>query len=192
MILGLYNSIISAVREECDVKKLLVILVALFVGLVSVNAMTESELEAKLTKRYTVNGLIWEATDSQKVLIKRYLDQYDVSSADADYIASKLDAAITVIKNSGVKELKKLSKADKDKIIAYVADVSANTSVKAAIVKGYLEVYVPGTNEIFAKEEINPKNGDVVQTSSSLTIAIAGVVSVLGIAVAVKKLKANA
>ena len=173
-------------------KKLLVVIIALFVGLVSVNAMTESELEEKLTKAYNVNGVVWQATDSQKVLVKRYLDQYEVSSADADYIASKLDAAIAIIKNSGVKELKNLSKADKEKIIALVADVSANTSVKAAIIKGNLVVYVPGTNDVFAKEEISPKNGDVVQTSSNLTIAIAGVISVLGIAVAVRKLRANA
>ncbi len=173
-------------------KKILVVLVALFIGLVSVNAMTESELEEKLTKQYTANGLTWEATDSQKVLVRRYLDQYEVSSADADYIASKLDAAIAIIKNSGVKDLKNLSRADKDKIIALVADVSANTSVKAAIIKGDLVVYVPNTNDVFAKEEINPKNGDVVQTNSNLTIAIAGVISVLGVAVAVRKIRANA
>ena len=65
-------------------KKVMFLLVALFIGLVSVNAMTESELEAKLTKSYTVNGSTFKASDSQKVLIKRYLDQYEVSSSDAD------------------------------------------------------------------------------------------------------------
>ena len=173
-------------------KKIVLLFVALFIGMLSVNAMTESELEEKLTKGYTANGVTFQATDSQKVELKRYLDQYDVSSADCDYIASKLDEAIAIVKASGVKDLYKLSRADKDKIIALLADVSANTSVKAAIVKGYLVVYVPDTNEVFSKDQIFPKNGDIAQTSSGLTIAIAGVISVLGVAVALRKLKANA
>lgn len=173
-------------------KKIMFFLVALFVGLVSVNAMTESALEEKLTKKYTVNGVVWEATDSQKVLVKRYLDQYEVSSADCDYIAGKFDEAMAIVKASGVKDLYKLSRADKDKIIALVADVSANTSVKASITKGTLVVYVPGTSDIFAKEQIFPKNGDVVQTSDSLTISIAGLISVVGIAIALRKIRANA
>ena len=175
-------------------KKLVLFLLALFVGVLSVNAMSESELEAKLTKQYTVNGVVYQATDNQKVLIKRYLDQYEVSSSDADFIAAKLDEALAVIKASGVKDVKNLSTADKNKIIALVNEVSTKTSVDAAIVKGYLVVYVPGTNkgDVFAKEEVRPKNGDVVQTSSKATIAVAGLISILGIAVAVKKLGANA
>jgi hypothetical protein len=173
-------------------KKIVVFLMALFVGLVTVNAMTESELETKLTKQYTMNGVIFEATDSQKVLVKRYLDQYEVSSADCDYIAKKFDEAMEIVKASGVKDLYKLSRADKDKIIALVADVSANTSVTASIVKGTLVVYVPGTSDVFAKEQIFPKNGDVVQTSGNVTIAVAGLVSVLGLAIALRKLRANA
>ena len=173
-------------------KKLVLVLIALFVGLVSVNAMTESELEEKLTAKYTVNGVVWEATDNQKELVKRYLKEYEVSSTDADYISGKMDAAMNIVKNSGVTNLYKLSRTDKDKIIALVADISANTSVKAAITKGYLVVYAPGTDNEYAKEQIFPKNGDVVQTSSTATVAIAGIISVLGVAVALRKLKANA
>ena len=173
-------------------KKIMFFLVALFIGLVSVSAMTESELEEKLTKKYTVNGVVWEATDSQKVLCKRYLDQYEVSSKDADYISDKFDEAMAIIKASGVTNLYKLSRADKDKIIALVADVSANTSVKASITKGTLVVYVPGSSDVFAKEQIFPKNGAVVQTSDNVTIAVAGLVSVLGIAIALRKIRANA
>ena len=109
-----------------------------------------------------------------------------------DYISGKIDEAIAIIKASGVKDLYKLFLSDKDKIIALVADISANTSVKASITKGYLVIYVPGTSDIFAKEQIFPKNGDVVQTSDNLTIAVAGLVSILGIAVALRKLRANA
>jgi hypothetical protein len=173
-------------------KKVMFLLVALFIGLVSVNAMTESELEAKLTKSYTVNGSTFKASDSQKVLIKRYLDQYEVSSSDADYISGKLDEAKNILQASGKGSFYDLSRADKDKIIALCADVSSNTSVKVTINKGKLVVYVPGTNDVFYQTPVNPVNGDIVQTNDNLTVAVAGIISVLGIAIAVRKLRANA
>ena len=182
-------------------KKIMFFLVALFIGLVSVNAMTESELEAKLTKSYTINGSTFKASDSQKVLIKRYLDQYEVSSSDADYISGKLDEAKNILQASGKGSFYDLSRADKDKIIALCADVSSNTSVdivekectvNITINKGKLVVYVPGTNDVFYQTPVNPVNGDVVQTNDNLTVAVAGLISVLGVAIAVRKIRANA
>ena len=85
-----------------------------------------------------------------------------------------------------------MSKADKQKVVALVSDVATNTSVKAAIVKNNLVVYKPGTNDIFYETPINPINGDIVQTSRGLTVVIAGLISAIGIAIALKKVKANA
>ena len=79
-----------------------------------------------------------------------------------------------------------------DKIIALCADVSSNTSVKVTINKGKLVVYVPGTNDVFYQTPVNPVNGDVVQTNDNLTVAVAGLISVLGVAIAVRKIRANA
>ena len=67
-------------------------------GLSSVHAMTEDELFSKLTQSYKVNGVTFQVTDSQKTLIERYLKQYDVSSEDADYIVSKMEAVFNVLK----------------------------------------------------------------------------------------------
>ncbi len=173
-------------------KRIMFFLVTLFVGIISVNAMTESELEAKLTKSYTINGATFKASDSQKVLIKRYLDQYEVTNNEADYISNKIDEAKNILQASGKGSFNNLSRADKDKIIALCTDISSNTSVKVTINKGKLVVYVPGTNDIFYSAPVNPANGDVVQTSDTLTVAIAGVISVLGIAIAVRKIRANA
>lgn len=173
-------------------KKILVFVFALFIGIVSVNAMSEKELKTKLTESKTVNGATFKASDSQKTAIEQYLNQYEVSSSDADYIVSKLNEAFNILKASGKSSFYSMSKADKNKIIALVSDVATHTSVKVAIVKGNLVVYKPGTNEIFYETPVNPVNGDIVQTSRGLTVAIAGIISAIGIAIALRKIKVNA
>ncbi|MBQ9023917.1 MAG: hypothetical protein IJ105_01695 [Bacilli bacterium] len=173
-------------------KKLLVFLFVAFISITSVSAMSEDELKTKLTDTYKVNGATYKASDSQKTAIKQYLNQYEVSSSDADYIVSKLNEALDILKNSGKTRFYDMTKSDKNKIIALVSDVATNTSVKVAIVKGNLVVYKPGTSDIFYETPINPVNGDIVQTSRGLTVAIAGVISAIGIAIALRKVKVNA
>ena len=171
-------------------KKLAVFFVALFVGMISVNAISSSDLEAKLSKKYVINGSRFEATDAQKNVIRSYVKQYKLSDEDAEYISKKIDVVMDILKASGKKSFYNLSSADKKKIIDIVADVTANTSVKLAIAKKYLVIYKPGTNEVFHKEPIYPReNGDIEQTNRSLSIAVAGLISLAGLAVAVKKIK---
>ena len=170
-------------------KKCLVLLMALVFGLTSVSAMTEDELKEKLTQSYEVNGVVFKANDQQKTMIERYLEQYDVSSADADLIYSKLQAAFDILRASGKKSFYNLSSSDKNRIVALVGDVSANTSVNAAIVDGNLVVYVPGTpnGSVFYKAPVNP----IAQTDSNRSVIVAGLglISLLGLALAFRKIK---
>lgn len=170
-------------------KLLLVIALVLAFGVTKTYAITESELYSKLTQEYEVNGVKFKATDAQKNLIKQYLDQYEVSSGDADYIVSKLEETFGILRNSGKKSFYDLSSSDKQTIIAIVADVSANTSLDCAIVDGELVVYQPDTNktEVFYEAPVNP----IAQTDSTSTIVIAslGLVSLLGIGLALYKVK---
>ena len=170
-------------------KLLLVIALVLAFGVTKTYAITESELYSKLTQKYEVNGVTFEATDSQKTLIERYLDQYEVSSADADYIVSKLEEAFNVLKESGKTSFYDLSSSDKQDVIALVADVSSSTSLDCAIVDGELVVYVPNTSkaEVFYDAPVNP----IAQTDSTSTMVIAGLglVSLLGIGLALYKVK---
>ena len=168
-------------------KKLLVFLVALTFGFSTVNAMTEAELKEKLTQSYTVNGSTFKATDQEKTLIERYLNQYEVSSNDADYVVEKLNAVFDILKNSGKKTFQELSSTDKQRIVDIVADVSRSTDFDCAIVDGKFIVYVPNTNrgEKFYVTPVKP----IAQTNRDLLIAGLGVISVLGIALAFKKVK---
>ena len=173
-------------------KKVLVFIFALFISITSVSAMSEAKLKEKLTATYKVNGSTFKASDAQKTALDQYLSQYTISSSDADYIAGKVDEAFDVLKNSGKKSFYDMKKADKDKVIALVSDVATHTSVKAAIVKNNLVIYKQGSTDIFYETPINPVNGDIVQTSRGLTVAIAGIVSAIGIVIALLVVKNKA
>ena len=169
-------------------RKLLTVVMAtaLFAGIANVNAMTESELQSKLTSTYTINGNKVSLTSSEKALVERYLKAEDISSTDADYIASKIDEAINILKNSGedVSNFKKLSASTKDKLKALVSDVSANTSVKATVVGGEVRIY-DSNGKLFA--EISSL---VKQTGASYTVAvIASIITILGAALVLVEAK---
>lgn len=181
-------------------KKVIVFLATLCIGLVSVSAMSESELRTKLTQSYSANGASFAANSEQVNLIDQYLKNYDISSADADYISSKIDEAMNILRNSGKQSFYALSKADKDRVKGLVADVSANTGVKATISKGNLYVCnykstscVPGSSNVFYSTPVNPSgNGSIRTTSAGMTVAATGLVSIAGAALAIKKAKENA
>ena len=171
---------------------LLVIVVTFLFGLSSVYAMTEDELFSKLTQSYKVNGVTFQVTDSQKTLIERYLKQYDVSSEDADYVVSKMEAVFNVLKESGKKSFYDLSYNDKQRIISLVADVANHTSVDVAIVSGELVVYVPGSqkSEVFYQAPVVPnENGEITQTNRTLVFAGLGLFTAIGISLAFRKMK---
>ncbi len=160
----------------------------LLVGTLNVNAMSKDELKAKLTKAYTINGATFQATSDQKVEIERYLSQNNVSESDADYIASKIDEAVAIIERGNANSFEKLTKAEKNEIKALLTEVSNNTSVKVTAVKNGVKVYnLDGT--VFTVVTASK----VKYTDTYMIIALAGVVSIIGIAVIARKMKkANA
>ena len=173
-------------------KRFLILIVLFIVGIVNVKAITESELLDRLTKSYTVNGATFRATDEQKVLIERYLNQYEVSETDADYIVGKLEEVFDILRKSGKTSFYKLSTSEKSKIVSLVADVASNTSVDCAIVDGKLVVYVPGSNrsEVFYETPVNPtKIGKITQTNRTVVIAGFGMFAVIGMALALRKIR---
>lgn len=116
----------------------------MLIAVIHVNAMSESELLTKFTSSYDINGYKFHLSESDKVLVKRYLDENEVSAKDADYIAGKIDEAIKILRDSGVTDLSNLSKlpsSTKSKLKALVTDIASNTSVKATVNKGAVVIY---------------------------------------------------
>ena len=171
------------------------ILMTLFVCVlfltVGVKAMSEKDLLSKFTASYDINGNTFQLSESDKVLAKRYLDENEISSKDCDYIAGKVDEAISLMRKSGVKDFSDFSKLPaslKKDLKKLVQDVASNTSVKATVTKGKVVIYnADGT--VFAEMTKLVKN-----TGSEFQIIplVALFVSVVGIAIVYKNVKANA
>ena len=172
-------------------RKIFTILLVFTLFLTGASAMSESDLLAKLTASYDINGFTFQLSGGDKALAKRYLDENEVSSKDADYIAGKIDEAISLMRKSGVKDFSDFSKLPsslKSSLKKLVQDVASNTSVKATVTKGKVVIYnADGT--VFAEMSKLVKN-----TGSEFEIIplVALFVSVVGIVLVYKNVKANA
>lgn len=169
----------------------LFLIINIVIGVAGVKAMSESQLLAKFTATYEINGYNFQLTDGDKNLARRYLDLYEVSEKDCDYIAGKIDQAVSEMRKSGVKDFSdfgKLPKSLKNVLKQLVLDVAANTSVKATVKNGKVVIFNPdGT--VFAEISKLVKN-----TSSNLNIiaSVALLVTAVGTVLIVRNVKANA
>lgn len=151
----------------------------------NVNAMTESELEAKLTATYTINGHEFSLKDTEKVLVEEYLAANEISEEDADYIAAKVDEAIQILEDANVSNIDALSNGNKNKLVALVSDISSNTAVKATVLSGG----VLSIQNIDGTEFARVTKSAIRQTGNNNIVLITGGISLLGIAIALGMLK---
>ena len=173
-------------------KKLSILLFAalLFVGVVRVNAMTEDELKDALTQTIEINGTKVSVDASTKAAIERYLKQYDVSSADADYINQRINTAISILKSEGQTDFKKLSANAKSRLKALVQEISDHTSVKATVTNGSVVVY--GTNgEVFYEVTDLVKQTGSTTTLTAMLAGISVLIVAAGACLVVKQVKEN-
>ena len=173
-------------------KGFLVFLAVLLLGLVNVYAANESDLLAKLSQGYVVDGETVKATDYQISEVERYLNKYEVSDEDCALIIQKIDEVYDLAKADKAKSFTELSSTNKSKVVSIVAEIKNQTSVKATLTEnGVLTIYESDGKTVFAKiadKDITKQTG-----SSNIVYLVASVVSVIGAVYIVKKAsKANA
>ena len=164
----------------------LLVIALLFVG-TNVIAMTESELAAKIKKTYVVDGVELKITAAQETELERYLNKYELSSEDADYISSKIDQAIAIAQNAKAKSFTELTSDEVAQMMTIVSEISDNTSVKATLTKGgKLTIYEQDGTTPFTI--ITDKDNGIQNTDNNyFIIVIASAISLLGIVVITKK-----
>lgn len=156
-----------------------VLVLAMFFVVTSVKAMTEDELYDALTQTIKINGVEVSVDETTKNHIKTYLNQFDVSSADADYINTRINKAIDILKSEGKTDFSKLSASAKSKLKALVVEINNNTSVKATVTNGAVVVYDNNGDEFFTVTDLVKQTGSSVTTTAilasiSLVIVAAG------------------
>ena len=88
---------------------LVALVITLMMSITNVSAMTKDELKTKLTKEYTINGATFKASASDIAQIERYLEQNNISEADADKISAKVDEAVSIIEAGNATKLEELT-----------------------------------------------------------------------------------
>ena len=174
-------------------KKLSYVLFAVLMvfGMTRVKAMTEDELYNALTQTIQINGEDWSVDASTKTYIQRYLNQYDVSSADADYINDRINTAISILQSEGTGDFKALSSSAKTRLKNLVSEISANTTVKASVTDGSLVVYEPGSSTVFYEVSRIVKQTGTESSTTALVAAISLVIVAIGSVLVVKQVKQN-
>ena len=135
----------------------ILMIVTIIVCMSTVQATSKEDLINYLASPHVVAGKTVQLSSSQMVKVKRYLDQYEITSEQANAIIGKAEQAIALMNKANVSNPKQLSKEDQNKLMSLVSQATSN-----------LELSV---NYNTTSEEISiSKDGkliDVVQTNQT-------------------------
>ena len=159
-------------------KKLLsvVLVLVMFFAVTTVKAMTEDELYDALTQTITVKGNKYAVDEATKNHARVYLNQFDVSSEDADYINVRINKAIDILKGAGTVDASKLSAGDKEDLKELVKEIRLHTSVNAEVTNGAVVIYDNNGDVFFEVTRLVKQTG--VETSTTAIIATISLVIV--------------
>lgn len=169
---------------------LMVLLLAVIslAGITNVYAMTEDELRAKGNQTFDINGTPADIPASYIKLFNDYLDTFEVSEADCEYIAGQIDYlyGVAVAKNiTNVVDLRKKAYAEVREV---AANVTANTKATVTV-NGNGVVTVSrydDPSKVFAKIEGNT----VAKNTGSVNLLyVAGIITLLGAGLLVYRVK---
>ena len=177
----------------------LVLVVAL--GFVSnVNAATEQELIDHVSKSYPVAGKNVRIRDEYINQLKQYLNEQEVSSANAQGIMDDFDAAVAIMQAGKVTDPTKLPKADRNRLMDLGRDAASRLGISVTYSNGKL-LLVDATGKELPSVDVKTalivdgqKSGKLRPTGNEYTVYVA----VSGLALAAlaiagfRKLKGNA
>lgn len=157
---------------------ILVLVAVAFMSVTNVSAMTEAELRTHVKSSYTVNGTTVTVPAEYIKQFEDYLDAFEISAEDCQFIADQLDYLRGVAQANGVKSASEFERKCAAEIKAAVSRVSANTGVKATVLSnGKLQVSKYNKpNETFVVVGTNI----ATNTGSASLLYIAGIITAIG------------
>lgn len=180
-------------RKLAAVALLLVMLIGVFAG--TVNAATESELLEYLSQEFKVGGETISISAEDKVKIERYLNENEVTAEQADSIIAKVDQVIAILEEAGETDLTKLSREDKDRIMAIANEAASVLGLTLSYDASTKTISVYKDGKLIESTSIaSETSGELVQTGSTgyVYVAILAVAIIAVVAVVTKKVRANA
>lgn len=175
-------------------KKVLVSAVVFFAILfiaTGVCAYTQQDLYNYLTKAHEINGQTYQLTEADKVKVERFLADNLVTDEQAAQIKAKADVAINYLEQQDVKDVTKLNKTEKEKLLSLANDAADVVGVSLTYNAGDKTVSVFKDGKLI--ESVSTNSNKLVQTGSSNYEYLVPVVALIAIATVVSmKRKANA
>ena len=169
---------------------IIALIIGLFVvGTISVKALNEAGLKEKLLQTIEVGGEKYSLSSSDKKIVETYLDQNDISDADATYIGEKVDAAISIIQGQKNVDFTNYPQSVKDELKAMVADISSKTNVKATLTKEGLTVKnADGSDTVITKLV---KQTGYETSKTAIIVAISFLIVAVGTGLVIKQVKTS-
>lgn len=164
-------------------KKTLTIAI-LFVAIImlatmGVNAATSATLADELYSKLSAYGL----TSADKVKIERYLADNNVTDEQANTILAKADEGIAIMKDNGVKDVKKLSKESQNELKSIANEAATTVGLTLNFSSNGVKVYNAEGKLI---ETITSTDGKLAYTGNSVnTVLVVASIAVIALAATV-------
>jgi len=152
-----------------------------------VNAMSESDLQAKMTKSYDINGTTWKVDGATEALIERYFAENIVTGDDCQYISDRIDEAVGILKSGTAKRVEDLSSRQKEQLKGLATKVTDNTQIKVTVEKGGIVTVYKVNGEQFAK--VTKDNVRYTNDNTIPFVMLASSISLIGIVVIARRMK---
>lgn len=159
----------------------------MLVGMTNVDAMTEAELQQKFETPIQVGDSTIRIPQYYLNLVADYLNQFEVTAEDCQYVADQMDILIKIAQNEGITTWDEFEKKHPDDIRRACANVSANTGIKATVLSnGKVSISKYNRpNEVFAIINVNL----LKNTGSANILYIAGIITLLGAGLLVSQVR---
>lgn len=169
---------------------ILMIAVLVF-GVVNVKALNEAGLKEKLFQEVKVGNKTYTISDSQKVIVERYLDQNEISDADCTLIGEKVDAAIRIIQGQGNVNFTNYPQRVKDQLKALVDDITTGTNnrVRATLTKDGLTVQNTDGTSVLVDGPVKQTGSETSKTAIIVGISI--LIVAVGTCLVIKQVKTS-
>lgn len=161
-----------------------------FFSLTSVSAMSEADLKAKFEGTLTLNGEKYGLAGSVITYVERYLNQYDVNSTDADFIAKRVDKAKKIIEKDGHAVFEDFSSDTKQQLRTLVDEIVAETSVKARLESGAV-IILNSDGSVFTEVTELVKQTGVETSYTALIASISLIIVAAGTCLIVRQVKTS-
>ena len=165
------------------------VLLLIVVNMSSVKAVTSSQLADKL---YSM-GASYGITASQRVQMERYLSDNPVTEEEANSIVEKANEAIQIMDQAGIKDVTKLTSADKSKITQLAKEAASIVGVTLQFGSDSVSIYKDG--KLIDQITSSTASGKLAYTGNNIykILVVSSVVAVALIAIIyIKEKKANA